>query len=171
MRIAPVLSFMPLPLMVIIMPPLGLGAGLIISKLASEERKPGKTYFNILRRVLLLMLAFVLLWKATAISTASIAFFLTGILISFLPYTRYISIGAVMAGVLALPSESIILVTSLATIYGLPYASQAQPKKMSSSLLLHTGLYILPFLLTATPIFSNLQLLAAFAAGMLVNGK
>src|SRR3989338_7586210 len=112
---------MPIPLLIIIIPLLGLLAGIIISNLAAEELKPGRRYLVVLRRVFLLLLAFLLLWKATILSTASIASFLAGILISFIPLTRYVGIGFAIVIAFTLPQELMVAIASLAALYGLPY--------------------------------------------------
>jgi len=149
----------------------GLVFGILLSRVAKEEIKPGEKYFKILERIILFILVIALLYYAWNNLLLTIIGFIVGIFTSSIFKTRYFYLGfALMLGFL-ITKEFTLIIASLIFLYGLPYASKEFfNKKFMDKVFLYFLLFIIPFILLPFGfVQNNLYLFLAFVAGSLFN--
>jgi len=102
--------------LVLILSFLGLLAGVIVSHFTKEELKPGKKYFRLLEKVLLLAISFIIIFYAGDY----FLFLIFGLLAGLIFRKVYFYFG------LALPLASetfLVLLSSLVFVFGLPHGT------------------------------------------------
>lgn len=142
---------------------LGLLVGYLLTFLAKEEIKPGKKYFIIVERAILIMLALVLLSQVWATKTFIIPFII-GLVMGYFLKIRYFYLGLALAASVTLSMEVFVLVASLIFLHGLPYGSVSSKLKLP----LHSILFFVPILIMLFFSPNNVNLLLPFVAGTLV---
>ena len=114
---------------------LGLLVGYLLTFLAKEEIKPGKKYFVILERAILIILALVLLSQVWT-SPAFIIPLIIGLLVGYFLKVRYLYLGLALAASITLSTEFFVLVASLIFLHGLPYGSISSKLKLPLHIIL-----------------------------------
>lgn len=148
--------------LVLVLSFLGLIGGVIVSYFTKEELKPGKKYFLLLEKVLLLAISFTIIYY-----TGEFFLFLAlGILAGFIFRKSYFYFG------LALPLASgtlLVLISSLVFVFGLPHgtllASRYKIKDLKKQLVILANLFLAAILIT---LFLNYSPLLMFASGALI---
>lgn len=150
---------------------LGLVFGILFSRLAKEEIKPGEKYFKILEKIILFILVIALLYYAWNNLLLTIIGFIIGIFVSSIFKIKYFYLGfAMMLGFLV-SKEFSLIIASLILLYGLPYGSREFfNKKFMDKVFLYFLFFIIPFVfLFFGFVNNNLYLFLAFVAGALFN--
>ena len=145
---------------------LGLLAGYLLTLLAKEEIKPGRKYFIILERAILIILALVLLSQVWTTKTFVIPFII-GLIMGYVLRLRYLYLGLALAASVSLSMEFFVVVASLIFLHGLPYGSISSKLKLP----LHLVLFFIPVLIMLFFSPNNANLLLPFVAGTLVLQK
>lgn len=141
---------------------LGLAIGVIIAYFTKEELKPGKKYFSLARKLILIILIGVFVY----FSTFNLYFFLN-LVIGFITghvlrkIYLYLSLAIVLA--FRLNNEILMLVLSLVFIFGL-FEAALMEKKITVNLIL----FILPLSLLVMG-SDNTLFLSGFLIGALIN--
>lgn len=145
---------------------LGLMVGYLLTVLAKEEIKPGKKYFLILQRVLLLALALVLLSQVWTKKVFIIPFIL-GIVVGYFLQFRYLYLGLALAASITLSVDFFVIVASLVFLHGLPYGSISSKLKLP----FHALFFFIPVIIMIFFSPNNADLLLPFVAGGLILQK
>ena len=144
----------------------GLLVGYLLTFMAKEEIKPGRKYFAILERALLITLALVLL---SQVWTTKVFFIplIMGVLVGYFLRFRYFYLGLALAASVTLPMDMFVLVASLIFLHGLPYGSISSKLKLP----FHMVLFFIPILIMLFFSPNNVGLLLPFVAGTLLFQK
>ncbi len=145
---------------------LGLLGGYVLTFLAKEEIKPGKKYFLILQRLILIALALLLLSKVWT-TTAFIIPLILGLLVGFFLKVRYLYLGLALAAAVNLPMDFFVLVASLVFLYGLPYGSTSTKLKLP----FHAVFFFIPVIIMLFFSPNNVSYMLPFVAGTLILQK
>jgi hypothetical protein len=119
---------------------LGLIFGHVLSVIAKEEVNPGKKYFKLAEKILLILLFLVLIYSALPISYIGLIFFCAGLVLAMLIKRIYLWLG--LASFISLYTPFVLLINSLILLFGLPYGTLLQRNKIISSCIL----FSIPFL-------------------------
>lgn len=145
---------------------LGLVVGIILAKVSPEEMKPGKKSFQAMRILTLFLLIAALLYY----SGLNLYLLAIGLALGLFVRLGYLYLGAALAGALMMSRESLLIVSSLVFIYGMPYGSllESQKKITLQKLLSFALVFAIPFLLLLSQLKPShiLSLAAGLLAGM-----
>lgn len=145
---------------------LGLVVGIILAKVSPEEMKPGKKSFQAMRILTLFLLIAALLYY----SGLNLYLLAIGLALGLFVRLGYLYLGAALAGALMMSRESLLIVSSLVFIYGMPYGSllESQKKITLQKLLSFALVFAIPFLLLLSQLKPGhiLSLAAGLLAGM-----
>lgn len=144
----------------------GLLVGYLLTFLAKEEIKPGRKYFLILERALLIALALVLFSQVWTTKSFIIPLIL-GLVIGYFLKVRYFYLGLALAASVTLAMDVFVLVASLVFLHGLPYGSIASKIKLP----MHMILFFIPVVIMLFFSPNNTNLLLPFVAGTLILQK
>jgi len=141
---------------------IGLLAGVIVSSFTKEELKPGRKYFLLLEKALLLAIGFLLIFYSETFSVLIVFGFFFGLLVR--KYYLYFGLA------LPLASETfLVLLGSLVFMFGLPHgtllAERLKLKQVKKEILISAALFIIGLLVSY--FFGYLALLM-FCAGALL---
>lgn len=145
---------------------LGLLVGYLLTYLAKEEIKPGKKYFVMLERAILIVLALVLLSQVWTEKTFILPLVI-GLITGYFLRIRYFYLGLALAASIALSMELFVLIASLIFLHGLPYGGISSKLKLP----LHIVLFFIPMVIMLFFSPNNVNLLLPFVAGALVVQK
>lgn len=137
---------------------LGLLAGVIIASFTKEELKPGKKYFILLEKALLLAISIVIIFYVKDF----FPFLILGVLASLAFRKVYFYFG------LALPlafENLLLLLSSLTFVFGMPYGTLLAKKSFKKEII-GSGTFFLAGILLAY--FSNYKPLLMIIAGALL---
>ena len=144
----------------------GLLVGYLLTFMAKEEIKPGRKYFSILERAVLIALVIVLLSQAWATKLFFIPLII-GTLVGYFLRFRYFYLGLALAASVTLSTDFFILVASLVFLHGLPYGSMSSKLKLP----FHMILFFIPVFIMLFFSPNNTSFLLPFVAGTLLFQK
>ncbi|MEW6063073.1 MAG: hypothetical protein AB1571_01745 [Nanoarchaeota archaeon] len=127
----------------------GLLIGVLLAKLSPEEVKPGKKYFIILKKLVLLSIIITLVYYTKFLFLS----FFIGVLFAYFFNYAYLYLGLSLI-VSVISKQFNLLIASFIFIYGLPYGTL-----LNKNILKKTVLYLLLFLAPLLLIINNLNII------------
>jgi len=150
---------------------LGLTAGVVLGRIASDEIKPGKKYFDLLQRIASIAIVIgIALELSQSLSTYLIASFIAGLAVSLFLRIRYLALGIAVFASASIQSQLFLFICLATFLYGLPTGSLIY-KRISKGILIRSLLFLIPAIILFFDASSYVNYLLAFAAGSLLGKK
>lgn len=138
---------------------LGVVSGFVMAHFTKEELKPGKKYFEILKKILLIIIAFIVIYENISFSLEILIPFFFGILAGYIVKKEYLYFGIIL-------KSNLYVLGSLIFIYGLPAGTKHYMKKKKEKIIFDGLLFAIGGLVAY---FTSFSMLTVFSAGALLS--